>query len=89
MEGHQRLGDRFDDDFTVLARNVRDPAVLRELNGWAKANEATIALIDKQAGFVKLSRKSEANPISDNLPGVRDLSAPPPRQSSGRPAASA
>ncbi len=53
----RRLGDRFDSRFTLLARNVKDAAVLRELNGWARDNDATFALIDKQAGFIKLTRQ--------------------------------
>lgn len=58
----RRLSDRFDARFTLLARNVKDTTVLRELNGWAKDNDATFALIDKQQGFIKLTRHAEQAP---------------------------
>ena len=56
-----RMENRLDERFTILARNVKgDAAVLRTLASWAKDHDATFALIDKQAGFVKLSRKKAA-----------------------------
>ena len=72
----KKLGERFDSRFTLLARNVKDANVLRELNAWAKANKAKFALIDKQEGFIKLSRNAEATVADKNLPGVRELSTP-------------
>jgi len=55
-----RMQGRLDDQFTILARNVREPAVLRTLNAWAKSQDAKFALIDKQEGFVKLTRQAAA-----------------------------
>ena len=73
----ERLGDRFDDRFTLLARNVKDASVLRELNAWAKTHDSKFALIDKQEGFIKLSRNAESSVAEQNLPGVREISTPP------------
>jgi hypothetical protein len=76
----RRLGGRLDSRFTLLARNVKDTTVLRELNGWAKENGATLALIDKQAGFIKLTRNA-AQTISDEpLPSAGETTAPATRQ---------
>jgi hypothetical protein len=78
----RRLGDRFDSRFTLLARNVKDNTLLRELNAWAKANRATFALIDKHEGFIKLSRNAEKAVLDDDLagPGVREIGAVRPKQ---------
>jgi hypothetical protein len=73
----ERLSERFDSRFTLLARNVKDASVLRRLNGWAKDNDAKFALIDKQEGFIKLSRNALSSVAEEHLPGVRELSAPP------------
>jgi hypothetical protein len=87
----ERLGDRFDTRFTLLARNVKDASVLRELNAWAKAHNAKFALIDKQEGFIKLSRNAVSSVAEQNIPGVKEISAPPskapPRKKAGQPAA--
>jgi hypothetical protein len=82
----RRLGERFDSRFTLLARNVRDTAVLRELNGWAKEHQATFALIDKQEGFVKLTRNASATVPEDHLTGMKEFKAPPrKRPATGKP----
>ena len=73
----ERLSERFDSRFTLLARNVKDASVLRRLNGWAKENDAKFALIDKQEGFIKLSRNAQSSVAEQHLPGVREISAPP------------
>ncbi len=53
----ERVAPRLDDRFTILARNVKEAPVLRDLNAWAKSKNAKFALIDKQEGFIKLSRQ--------------------------------
>ncbi|TNF90434.1 MAG: hypothetical protein EP301_01125 [Gammaproteobacteria bacterium] len=73
----ERLGDRFDARFTLLARNVKDASVLRELNTWAKTHDAKFALIDKQEGFIKLSRNAESGVAAQDLPGVKEIGIPP------------
>ncbi len=78
----QRLGDRFDSRFTLLARNVKDASVLRELNAWAKTHKAKFALIDKQAGFIKISRNAESSVADQHLPGVKVISTPPQKHKS-------
>jgi len=87
----ERLGDRFDTRFTLLARNVKDASVLRELNAWAKENKAKFALIDKQEGFIKLSRNAVSSVAEQNIPGVKEISTPPSkapaRKKAGQPAA--
>jgi hypothetical protein len=72
----ERLSERFDSRFTLLARNVKDANVLRRLNGWAKENDAKFALIDKQEGFIKLSRNAQSSVAEQHLPGVREINAP-------------
>lgn len=58
-----RMTNQLDEHFTILARNVKgDAAVLRTLASWAQDHDATFAVIDKQAGFVKISRKAAASP---------------------------
>lgn len=83
----KRLEDRLDEPFTVLARNVKDASVLRGLNGWAKEHEATFALIDKQEGFIKLTRQAE-KPTENILPapGHPAISRQPARPSTGKAA---
>ena len=56
----ERMASRLDAHFTILARNVRETAVLKRLNEWARNNTAKIALIDKQEGIAKLSRRAQA-----------------------------
>ncbi len=53
----ERLGERLHPSFTLLAKNVRDASVLKQLNDWASQHGAKIAVIDKQAGFLKLTRQ--------------------------------
>jgi len=65
----ERLAPRLDHRFTILARNVREAPVLRSLNTWAKSQNAKFALIDKQEGFIKLSRQPVMRGIHD-LPQV-------------------
>ncbi len=72
----QQLGEHFDSRFTVLARNVKEAGALRQLNTWAKAKDAKFALIDKQEGFIKLSRNAQPSVADRNLPGVKELSTP-------------
>ncbi len=72
----QRLGDRFDARFTLLARNVKEASVLRELNAWAKTHSAKFALIDKQEGFIKISRNAESSVADQHLPGVQEIGDP-------------
>jgi hypothetical protein len=55
-----RIDDRLEDRFTLLARNVKEHAVMHRLNDWARANDAKFALIDKQEGFLKVSRQPPA-----------------------------
>lgn len=79
----QRLGERFDSRFTLLAKNVKEASVLRELNTWAKSHDAKFALIDKQEGFIKISRNAVPSVQDQNLPGVKEISTPPGRSRSG------
>ena len=57
----ERLGARLHPTFTVLAKNVKDAVVLKQLGQWASEHGAKFALIDKQAGFVKLTRQFNGN----------------------------
>ena len=45
-------------NFVILARNISKPGELKFLAAWAKAKGASFALVDKSAGFVKLSQQS-------------------------------
>lgn len=65
----ERLAPRLNDRFTILARNVKEAPVLRDLNQWAKGQNAKFAVIDKQEGFIKVSRQ----PVTA---GVHDVTAP-------------
>jgi hypothetical protein len=76
----RRLGERLDSRFTVLGRNVRDAAVLRELNGWAKENGATLALIDKQEGFIKLTRNAAQTVHDEPIPAAGKAAVPAKRR---------
>jgi hypothetical protein len=75
----KRLENRLDDRFTILARNVKEAAVLRSLNTWAKTNDAKIALIDKREGFLKLSRQPAAQ-VTETNPTM-----PPPARKAPAP----
>lgn len=63
-----RLGDRLGRDFVLLARDVSHPADLKELKRWADANAAKIVLVDRQEGFVKISRQTAAQNPDDASP---------------------
>jgi hypothetical protein len=52
-----RLGGRLADEFTVLARRVSRADDLREFAAWARAHDAAFVVIDRQQGFVKISRR--------------------------------
>jgi hypothetical protein len=56
----QRLGDRLAPHFTVLARKVSKPDDLKQLGDWAKARDAACVVVDRQEGFVKLTRRPSA-----------------------------
>jgi hypothetical protein len=55
-----RLGDRLADDFTVLARRISGAEDLRTINAWAKQHGAACVVVDRQQGFVKISRRPPA-----------------------------
>lgn len=73
-----RLENRLDGNFTILARHVKDAAVLRSLNEWAKRQDAKFAIVDKQEGFVKLSRQTADAGVAAS--GVRAQPATPVRK---------
>lgn len=86
MGAVRQLDALLTEPFTLLARNVRDVAALRSLSAWAKEHETAFALIDKQAGFIKLSRRAESR--SDGMaPGpARPVGARPPTEAARLPA---
>lgn len=53
-----RLAPRLAAEFTVLARRVNAAEDLKALNLWAKSQGASFVIVDRQAGFVKLSRRA-------------------------------
>lgn len=55
-----RLGDRLAADCTILARRVTRSEDLKQLNAWARANQASFVIVDRREGFVKISRRSAA-----------------------------
>jgi hypothetical protein len=55
-----RLGGRLAPDCTILARKVTRSDDLKQLNAWAKANDAAFVIVDRQEGFVKISRGRRA-----------------------------
>lgn len=75
----ERLAPRLDERFTLLARNVKETAVLKHLNDWAKQNGAKIALIDKHEGFVKLARQAPAADATGPATSTRAANPAPPR----------
>ncbi|MEM8767423.1 MAG: hypothetical protein AAGE43_08275 [Pseudomonadota bacterium] len=80
----ERLSERLHPAFTILARNVKEASVLKRLKLWASEHEAKIALIDKQAGFVKLTRQINGSvPGTDALPEAQVTAHQTP---SGKPA---
>ncbi len=92
MGAIKRLGSRLEPKFTVLARNVKEGAVLRSLNAWAGSNDAKFALIDKQEGFIKLARLAAApaaNKSGNTISRPRDNGIRSPgsrRSAAGKPA---
>lgn len=71
-----RIDARLDERFTILARNVKgDVAALQTLAGWAKDHGATFALIDKQQGFVKITRQP-ARTATTGQPAQQPVSRP-------------
>lgn len=53
-----RLDGRLGTEFTVLARGVSRGDDLRELKTWAELQRASCVVVDRQEGFVKLSRRT-------------------------------
>jgi len=80
----ERLAPRLDDRFTILARNVKEAPVLRDLNTWAKTHDAKFALIDKQEGFIKLSRQPGLPAANDPIQTSTKTSARTPARSSAK-----
>jgi hypothetical protein len=76
-----RLEGRLDPHFTVLARNVKEPIALKALHGWASTHEAKFALIDKQEGFVKLTRQIQPPEAADATPATTVQTARDPVRS--------
>ena len=73
-----RMEGRLDDRFTVLARNVKETTDLQALNQWAKSRDAKFALIDRQQGFVKLTRQLAAPAAQpDTAPSSTSVNQPP------------
>ena len=56
----QRMGTRLAPGSTVLARRVGAADDVRTVQAWAKAHDAACVVVDRQQGFVKLSRRAES-----------------------------
>ena len=71
----QRLNNKLDDGFVVLARGISQQADLRFLSSWASANNAKFVLFDKQEGMIKITRKAAAQmpPVAEIRSGQRAL----------------
>jgi hypothetical protein len=52
-----RLGDRLAPRFTLLTRGLTSSSDLKQLDTWARTNDATCVVIDRQEGFVKIARR--------------------------------
>lgn len=52
-----RLGKRLAPTCTVLARKVNRAEDLKALNLWARANDASCVVVDREEGFVKITRR--------------------------------
>jgi hypothetical protein len=74
----ERLAPRLDHRFTILARNVKEAPVLKALNTWAKSQHAKFALIDKQEGFIKISRQPVIPAVHERPPAVAAATGQPP-----------
>jgi hypothetical protein len=55
-----RLGDRLAPDFTILARKISKTDDLKQLGDWANVNGAACVVVDRQEGFVKITRHPPA-----------------------------
>jgi hypothetical protein len=77
---------RLDERFTMLARNVKENADLRTLNGWAKSHQAKFVVIDKQEGFVKLMRRPAVVAEVPTLDTAAIAAAPKPRSATSKAA---
>ncbi|MCB1685245.1 MAG: hypothetical protein KDI31_12190, partial [Pseudomonadales bacterium] len=53
----RRLEGHLASSFVMLARDAGQAADLKLLKSWADANEAKFVLVDRQEGFVKISRQ--------------------------------
>ncbi|MGD8416197.1 MAG: hypothetical protein PVH91_03995 [Pseudomonadales bacterium] len=80
-----RVTSRLDERFTILARNVRETSVLRELSDWARTREAKFALIDKQEGFIKISRQPAVVEEPGAAPKAATVNGNGARTPGGRP----
>ena len=58
-----RLDGRLADDCTILARQVSRADDLRRLNLWAKTHDASCVIVDRQEGFVKVSRRNAGQAV--------------------------
>lgn len=54
----RRLEGRLASSFVLLARDAGQAAELKLLKSWAEANDAKFVLVDRQEGFVKISRQA-------------------------------
>lgn len=52
-----RLGNRLADEFAVLTRRVNRAEDLKQIHLWAKSQDAACVVVDRQAGFVKITRQ--------------------------------
>lgn len=72
-----RVEAKLEDNFVILARNVGNPADLRFIAGWAKNRNAACVVVDKEQGFIKISRKaaemSEMPPLPESRSGSEAL----------------
>ena len=54
----KQIDSKLAKNFVILARSISKPGELKFLAAWAKARGASFALVDKSAGFVKLSQQA-------------------------------
>ncbi|MEQ8483853.1 MAG: hypothetical protein RIB46_05785 [Pseudomonadales bacterium] len=54
----ERIGSRLAPSSTVLARHVSRADDVRAVQAWAKAHDAACVVVDRQQGFIKLSRRA-------------------------------
>ncbi|MFW6094035.1 MAG: hypothetical protein ACODAC_08685 [Pseudomonadota bacterium] len=53
-----RLDSRLAAEFVILARNVTRAEDLRRIQHWAERRDASCVVVDRQEGFVKISRRA-------------------------------